>query len=91
MNEIFSKPRLRRWEAVAYLEAVHGVPTTVSTLAKWACVGGGPRFQKLGRTVLYPAVELDDWAIHRLSVTKRNTSDVSDGDLPVHQQMEPGE
>ena len=91
MNEIFSKPRLRRWEAVAYLETVHGVPTTVSTLAKWACVGGGPGFQKLGRTVLYPAVELDDWAKRRLSATRRNTADVSDGGSRVSQHMGPGE
>ena len=75
MTTISSKPRLRRWEAVAYLEEVHGIPTTVSTLAKWACLGGGPSFQKLGRTVLYPAAELDVWATSRLSGTKRHTSD----------------
>lgn len=91
MNEFLSKPRLRRWEAVTYLAAVHGVPTTVSTLAKWACVGGGPRFQKLGRTVLYPAVELDDWAAHRLSGAKRNTSDPGDAEAPVDGQTGRGE
>lgn len=69
------KPRIRRTDAVTYLASVHGVPTTVATLAKLACVGGGPRFEKLGRIVLYPTAELDSWAKARLSPLRRNTSD----------------
>ena len=53
-------PRLRRSQAVEYL---------------LACVGGGPSFQKFGRTVLYPRVELDRWAEARISVLRRNTSE----------------
>jgi hypothetical protein len=68
-------PRLRRSQAVEYLRAVHGIPTAVATLAKLACVGGGPSFQKFGRTVLYPRVELDRWAERRISVLRRNTSE----------------
>jgi hypothetical protein len=68
-------PRLRRSQAVEYLRVVHGIPTTVATLAKLACVGGGPPFQKMGRVVLYPRVELDRWAEGRISVLKRNTSE----------------
>jgi len=83
IEEILHKPRLRRWEAVDYLEAVHGIPTTVATLAKLACVGGGPSFQKMGRVVLYPVVELDRWATGRLSSTRRNTSDRGGGQSPI--------
>src|ERR1700694_801794 len=43
------KPRLRRAEAVEYLRIEHGLPVTVATLAKLASVGGGPRFEKMGR------------------------------------------
>ena len=69
-------PRLRRSQAVEYLRAVHGIPTTVATLAKLACVGGGPSFQKFGRIVLYPMVELDHWAEARISAPRRNTSEL---------------
>jgi hypothetical protein len=75
IDSIQCKPRLRRWEAVDYLETVHGLPTTVATLAKLACVGGGPSFQKMGRVVLYPVVELDRWATGRISATRQHTSD----------------
>lgn len=75
IEQTLKKPRLRRWEAVDYLETVHGLPTTVATLAKLACVGGGPSFQKMGRIVLYPVVELDRWAKGRISATRRHTSD----------------
>ena len=70
------KPRFRRSEAVDYLKTVHGIPTTVATLAKLACVGGGPAFENMGRMVLYPRVELDRWAEGRISAARRNTSEV---------------
>jgi hypothetical protein len=68
-------PRLRRSQAVEYLRAIHGIPTTTATLAKLACVGGGPSFQKFGRTVLYHLEELDRWAVSRISAVRRNTSE----------------
>jgi len=79
-------PRLRRSQAVQYLRAVHGIPTTVATLAKLACIGGGPAFQKMGRIVLYPAVELDRWAEARISALRRNTSEavISSTGAPSH-------
>jgi hypothetical protein len=80
-------PRLRRSQAVEYLRAVHGIPTTVSTLAKLACVGGGPSFQKFGRTVLYPREELDRWAEARISAVWRSTSeaDIPSIGVPSHE------
>ncbi len=70
----FRKPRLRRWEAVQYLELVHGIPVAVATLAKWASIGGGPAFQSVNRTPLYPTTELDRWAAEKLGGLKRGTS-----------------
>ncbi|BBF93424.1 helix-turn-helix transcriptional regulator [Blastochloris tepida] len=32
-----------------------------STLDKWRCTGGGPRFSKLGARVVYAKPDLDQW------------------------------
>lgn len=68
------KPRLRRWEAADYLKIIHGIEVAPATLAKWASVGGGPAYQKVNRTPLYPTVELDSWAADKLGDPVRNTS-----------------
>lgn len=73
-------PRLRKgrfngFEAHEYLQEVHGIPVAPATLAKWRSVGGGPKFQKFGRAVLYPRSELDAWAIAKLSKPLANTSE----------------
>lgn len=70
------KPRLRRWEASEYLRLVHGIEVAPATLAKWASVGGGPAYQKVNRTPLYPTVELDSWAADKLGDPIRSTSEV---------------
>ena len=73
------KPRLRRWEASEYLKIKFGIEVATATLAKWASIGGGPDFQKVNRTPLYPTVRLDAWAIEKLSVpVRRSTSDSGD-------------
>ncbi|AWN44001.1 hypothetical protein DK389_30235 [Methylobacterium durans] len=69
------KPRLRRWEAAQYLARRHGVEIAPSTLAKYACLGGGPKFQKSGRVPLYLIDELDHWAVNRLGPLICSTSD----------------
>jgi hypothetical protein len=68
------KPRLRRWEAADYLKLVHGIEVAPATLAKWASVGGGPAYQRVNRTPLYPTAELDSWAAAKLGESVRNTS-----------------
>jgi len=68
------KPRLRRWEAADYLRIVHGIEIAAATLAKWASIGGGPAYQKVNRTPLYPRDELDAWAAEKLGEPIRNTS-----------------
>lgn len=69
------KPRLRRWEASQYLELVHGLRVAPSTLAKLACIGGGPIYRKAQRTPLYERSELDSWVESRLGPPQRSSSD----------------
>ncbi len=67
--------RLNRKEASIYLQEKWGIKRTVSTLAKLAVHGGGPKFQKANRNVLYPENELDAWAESIFSPLKSSTSD----------------
>lgn len=73
------RPRLRRWEACEYLALVHGLVIAKTTMAKLACVGGGPPFNKVGKTPLYPVEQLDDWAAKRIGPLLKSTSDAGDG------------
>ena len=66
--------RLRRAEASRYLQATHGVVRAPSTLAKLACLGGGPLFVKFGHVPLYDPADLDAWVRSRTSSPLANTS-----------------
>lgn len=68
--------RYRRSEASAYLKSKWGLDYKATTLAKLACLGGGPRFEHAGRFPLYREAELDDWAKNKLSPLKASTSDI---------------
>lgn len=70
-----ARPRLRRSDVPAYLASAHGIDVAVSTLAKWATVGGGPVMQYSGRVPLYNVSDLDEWADSRLSKKVRSTSE----------------
>jgi hypothetical protein len=74
----FNRPRLRRKIAAEYLELRWGITVAPSTLAKWACIGGGPEFQRMNRTPLYSVVGLDAWARQKLGPTICNTSEVAE-------------
>jgi len=81
MNDVILPPalrraRLRRWEASDYLMLQYNIQLAPSTLAKLASLGGGPRFQKSGRTPLYPVAELDLFAIERLGPVRLKSSAV---------------
>jgi hypothetical protein len=67
-------PPVRRYEASGYLKRRHGIECAPATLAKLACIGGGPAFYRAGRRPLYPLDELDKWAIARLGNLVRHTS-----------------
>jgi hypothetical protein len=56
------EPHLRRLPAAKYVEDTYGIPCSPKTLAKYACVGGGPPFRLAGRFPLYPVSGLDGWA-----------------------------
>ena len=69
-----AKPLLRRIPAATFLRE-RGYPTTSATLAKLACIGGGPRFRSFGRIPLYSEDDLLAWAEARTSPLRRSTSD----------------
>lgn len=68
---------LRRKEASVYLKTRYGIDRAPATLAKLACVGGGPVFRKAGRIPLYAPDGLDDWAASILSAPVHSTSELT--------------
>lgn len=66
--------RLSRREASDFLTA-HGFKTAPTTLAKLACIGGGPVFESFGRRPLYRESDLIEWARQRTTGPRRSTSD----------------
>lgn len=80
ISNITTRPRRhRRAEASRYLKEKYGIERKPATLAKLACLGGGPRFESAGRVPLYPEPELDAWAESLISPLKRSTSDPGEG------------
>ncbi len=65
---------LNRREAAQFLSE-RGFKTAPATLAKLACVGGGPNFISFGRRPLYASNALIEWAESRCTGLRRNTSD----------------
>jgi hypothetical protein len=72
------RPWHRRQSAAEYLRTKHGIEVAVQTLAKLACIGGGPRFAKFGRFPMYAPADLDAWAKERMTPPLRSTSDKAD-------------
>ena len=66
---------LRRRAAAEYLRQRWGVPCSEKTLAKLACIGGGPAYRRFGRIPLYDAADLDEFARTRLGRPVRSTSE----------------
>jgi len=77
MVEISPAPRrmLRRSEAARYVENRWGYPLSPRTLAKLACVGGGPTFRRATRFPLYEVKDLDAWVRAKLTRPVRSTSE----------------
>lgn len=65
---------LRRKQAAEYLKATYGFGA-VATLAKLACIGGGPEMQYANDIPLYTQAALDKWALSRMSAPVRSTSE----------------
>jgi len=68
---------MRRAEAARYVRDTYGIPCVASTLAKYACMGGGPVFRKAGKFPIYSRDDLDAWARSRLSEPVHSTSALS--------------
>lgn len=69
-DQKFSPP-----EAANYLWETHRIRRTASTLNKLRCLGGGPVFQRAGRSIVYERSALDAWATAMTSVPMRSTSE----------------
>jgi hypothetical protein len=65
---------LRRKDAGEYLKAKYGFGSK-KTLAKLACLGGGPEFRKAGPAALYEPAALDAWALGKIGGLQKSTSD----------------
>ena len=66
--------RLDRKEAAQFLTS-RGFKTAPATLAKLACLGGGPAFVNFGRRPLYREADLLSWAQARTTGPRRSTSE----------------
>ena len=62
----FPQPRLRR---LSVEEASRFTGLSCSTLNKLRCRGGGPRFAKVGRRVIYDVADLDNWLANHLKTS----------------------
>jgi hypothetical protein len=65
---------LRRKAAGEYLKSRYGFGSE-RTLAKLACVGGGPIFHKAANAAIYKPEDLDSWALAKIGAPQRSTSD----------------
>jgi hypothetical protein len=69
--------RLDRKQAAQFLTDL-GYRTAHATLAKLACIGGGPIFESFGRKPLYREADLLAWAEGKTTGPRRSTSDPGD-------------
>lgn len=74
-NLFFNRP-LRRNQAAQYIQDKWNLACSAKTLAKLACVGGGPLHRLGGRFPLYETNDLDEWCRSRISGKRRSTSEV---------------
>jgi hypothetical protein len=66
--------RLDRKQSAQFLTE-RGYRTAPATLAKLACIGGGPAFESFGRRPLYRESDLLAWVQARTTGPRRSTSD----------------
>jgi hypothetical protein len=76
---VSSTTYLRRRAAAEYLREQRGIPCSEKTLAKLACIGGGPIYRRFGRIPLYLIADLDAYAEAKLSKPIRSTSEYRRG------------
>lgn len=69
--------------AAAELLTSKGFTTSPKTLAKLACIGGGPPFRRWGSRPVYDPDDLLAWATARLTPPKASTSGFSKAGRPL--------
>jgi hypothetical protein len=74
-RELTRQRMLRRAEAAEYVRESWGYPLAARTLAKYACIGGGPKFRRASRFPLYNKEDLDAWVRAKLTRPVRSTSE----------------
>jgi hypothetical protein len=74
LPERCQRPRLGRKVASEYLDLRWGIVVAPATLAKYATIGGGPKFEKVNRKVLYTPRNLDAWVMTKLGPMVDSTS-----------------
>ncbi len=74
MADVIPEIRYRDRRAAAQFLTELGYKTAPATLARLACVGGGPPFRRFGRKPLYNEHDLCLWAESRLSAPMTSTS-----------------
>jgi hypothetical protein len=76
LEQIMPDPTyLRRKAAAEYIRARWGIPCSDKTLAKLACIGGGPAYRRFGRIPLYTVEDLDLFAQANIGKLVRSTSE----------------
>jgi hypothetical protein len=81
---------LRRAEAARHIRDRWGYPCSPKTLAKYAVIGGGPRFRKAGRYPLYHPDDLDGWVSDKLSDPVTSTSALASSGRPAGANLTAG-
>ena len=64
---------LDRAQASEYVTR-QGLPLAKNTLQKFATVGGGPVYRRVGRRAVYLASDLDAWIASKLTAPRCSTS-----------------
>jgi hypothetical protein len=62
IDRMSSAPVTRHVQYLNNDEAAHVLNLSPRTLEKFRVIGGGPRFRKFGRRVVYSAQDLEAWA-----------------------------
>ena len=60
-------------------EAAEYLRLSPRTLEKQRVIGGGPKFRKFGRRVMYAVADLDAWATSDPEYAERHAGDYRDG------------
>ena len=79
---MYSQKFFRRKDAGAYLKGTFGF-CSEKTLAKLACMGGGPDYRKVGPIVIYEKDTLDAWALEQIGAPVRHTSEAKITTFPT--------